>query len=390
MVKFLAAIVSMIVIMLTTALLPGSSTVNITSRIPEIVNPGDEFMVQVNIDKNILTGKAIFQQILPVGFTATAIQTEGATFTFENRVARFTWDNMPSGHVLVIAYKVLAGNETTGLHKITGSFNCIGNESADNIQLAPVAINVTNDIPVSNAEHVSTPSTSLKMERRITAAEPGYDVTLSITKGAESGFGILFEQIPAGYSAVATTSAGSEVQSEGNVLKFTWKNLPQQPVWSVTYSLIPASGSLPEPVPIAMMVCGNQDHIHTSVPIGDLSPLRESLPSEKPVAAGTNTPRGVVNIPAPQKGIYFRVQIAATRHSPVRDNYYFSHNFGITKPVDMVEHEGWRKYCVGTFSRYDPARNYAQQARNTIPDAFVVAYRNGQRIPMEEAHEVIQ
>jgi len=57
----------------------------------------------------------------------------------------------------------------------------------------------------------------------------------------------------------------------------------------------------------------------------------------------------------------------------------------INEQVDLQENEGWRKYMIGNFDSFMSAHNFSLKIREKIPDAFVVAYRNSERIPLTEA-----
>jgi len=93
----------------------------------------------------------------------------------------------------------------------------------------------------------------------------------------------------------------------------------------------------------------------------------------------------IPNIPEPQKGIFYKIQIAATRKSPVRNDQYFESRYHLSQHVDITEHEGWRKYMLGNFDNFMSANNFSLRIREKIPDAFVVAYRDAERIPLREA-----
>jgi len=82
-------------------------------------------------------------------------------------------------------------------------------------------------------------------------------------------------------------------------------------------------------------------------------------------------------------GIQFRVQLAASPRKLDTGSGSWNH---LPQAVEVLHEQGLYKYQMLPFSTFEEAREACQQARRQgFPDAFVVAYRNGRRIPTEQA-----
>lgn len=91
----------------------------------------------------------------------------------------------------------------------------------------------------------------------------------------------------------------------------------------------------------------------------------------------------------PEKGVYFRVQIAATRNK-VNVLQHFR-QLKVTDEVRVEEAEGWYKYTVGSFHTYQEAKKCKDDllTKTLLKDAFIIAYNNGKRITVQEAIALI-
>jgi hypothetical protein len=84
-------------------------------------------------------------------------------------------------------------------------------------------------------------------------------------------------------------------------------------------------------------------------------------------------------------GLIFKVQIGAFRNKDL--SKYFNNNKNFSGDIDP---DGTKKYTLGNFTDYWEADNFKKYLREMgVEDAWVVAYRNGTRIPLKEALESI-
>ncbi len=97
-------------------------------------------------------------------------------------------------------------------------------------------------------------------------------------------------------------------------------------------------------------------------------------------------PTEIVQHPASAaEGIYFRVQVLATRNPVQIESYIRKHH--IPGKIYREEVNGLFKYTTGTFTLYKDARAFVSHLKETtdIDSAFVTAYDNGKRISVREA-----
>jgi hypothetical protein len=84
-------------------------------------------------------------------------------------------------------------------------------------------------------------------------------------------------------------------------------------------------------------------------------------------------------------GVYYRVQLAATRR-PIDGRTHFR-TAGVEQEVMVEQHEGLYKYTSGSFQVYSQASAYRDRVERLadVEGSFVVAYRDGKRIPINSA-----
>ncbi|MBX7095618.1 MAG: hypothetical protein K1X56_12935 [Flavobacteriales bacterium] len=85
------------------------------------------------------------------------------------------------------------------------------------------------------------------------------------------------------------------------------------------------------------------------------------------------------------KGLFFRVQVAASHFRVTQEYFKDRYKFDEQLYVDLVD--GWTKYTIGDFSNFEDA-NAKRKTLSVYPfkGPFIVAFNDGQRIPIYQAN----
>ncbi|MEZ4756748.1 MAG: hypothetical protein R2817_07970 [Flavobacteriales bacterium] len=264
-------------------------------------------------------------------------------------------------------------------------------------------------------------------------------VEVIVKKGSIRGFGKLQETIPAGFTALEKTSDEAIFTAQERYVKFVWLNLPSREEVKVVYKLRATSqpdgeytvdgefGYLLNDETQKAVVGSSRFYIGpkalelingdaagiTTIDGGDgkldltvkekpvtkssetsptasskttpkattTEPKSKAATTKPPVTAGTGR-----TIPAPEKGVVFKVQITAA-HREVGKAYFMArHRY--SGDFQIERHQGWIKYVTGRYGSYQEARDQRTgfvSAGHDFPGPFVTAYNNGERITVQEA-----
>ena len=86
-----------------------------------------------------------------------------------------------------------------------------------------------------------------------------------------------------------------------------------------------------------------------------------------------------------QKGVVFKVQIGAFKQKDLSKYLEASENFS-----GEVDENGLRRYSLGVFREYWDADTFKKYLREMgVKDAFIVSYRDGQRVDIKDVLESI-
>lgn len=453
--------------------------IRITQDVPATMAPGSEVRVTVHVDKGDLSGFAKLQFDLPEGFSATAIETKGASFTFSDNKAKFIWMALPSSPSFKISYTLSAGANVRGTHSILGRLSYIENNERKTYDMPGATIDLgsapgqlaANDnsaglhdlasaggavptLPVPTPRPRVAPMQGPGNVGGIRTITPITEnemlVEVEVNKGAIRGFGKLQETIPPGFTAMEKTSDEAIFTVQDRYVKFVWLNLPAREKVKVVYKLrangqpdgeytidgefgyllndetqravlgsthfLVGSAALvahqenaaqqpdevadvPVPVPVTTPATQPSDPAadaaaealrraeqEAKAEADRLAEARRRAAAEAAQAAQAQNMPPSGQVPTPETGITYKVQITAA-HTQVgrtyfRDRHKFNGEFGIEN------HQGWVKYVTGRFTDYKQARDRREAliaAGHNFPGPFVTAYNNGERITVQEA-----
>jgi hypothetical protein len=272
-------------------------------------------------------------------------------------------------------------------------------------------------------------------------SETEMTVEVVVTKGDIRGFGKLQESVPEGFTAIEKNSDEAIFTAQDRTVKFVWLNLPARNTIKVVYKL--RANSRPEgiytidgefgyllndetqkavlgtskffvgPKALEMLV---QDETKIGLLDGEDGQLvlrekerkeaeaKARAEADARVAAETRKqqertppvakqepvqptkPVTAARIPAPEKGVSYKVQITAAHREVGRSYFQARHRY--SGDFSIERHQGWVKYVVGGFSSYKEARDQRVnfiQAGHEFPGPFVTAYNDGVRITVQEA-----
>src|SRR6185437_12931743 len=118
------------------------ANVNVSQSVPSNADPGSSFVVQVTINKADVSGFAKFQEDLPSGFTAEAVDKQGATVLSSGNAIKFIWASLPSDPSFKISFKVTVDASVSGAQTLTGKFLYVVNNERQESDPTPASITI--------------------------------------------------------------------------------------------------------------------------------------------------------------------------------------------------------------------------------------------------------
>ncbi len=253
------------------------------------------------------------------------------------------------------------------------------------------------------AQTTSGSSSNVSASRTIVGSpEAGAEFTVEITvkKDGTKGFARVQETLPAGLTAMSLDNKGGTFSFLDQKVKIIWDNLPADEDIKVSYRV-----SVADNVSGDLSIIGSFSYVDNNDPKKEVIPASQfSVKPKSTLASSTNTTTDTKSqntssdfnntttassktntVPTPEKNVSYKVQICALSKMQ-RGTSYFESKYNISNKVSMELNEGWRKYIVGKYSKYQEARDYRENIRSKgVENPFVTAYNNGKRVTVQEA-----
>jgi hypothetical protein len=412
MIKLFLSVIPILAVLITAPFTSSEEAINFKVNCPSVIKPGSDFTIIINISKGEISGTGKFQQYLPPGFTASEIQSSGAVFAFEDHSVKFFWEKLPTENEFSISYNVHTENNIIGMQNINGLFVYWEENKAQRIAVTPIELKIDNSF--AGSEVVNKP----EVQRRLISISPEngeYRVELTVKTNDNKEWARFTDDIPSTFSAELIEAHNAFFSNTNHNVVFRWEKLPAEPEFTVSY-LVRSGKPGPPPVINGVLVFGNQNADNLPAdkkPVADNNVNEDYQNTFQKANTGSvamkntqseNTDRGFITgqnmdqetnvdetakVKAPffqkLKGLFFSVQISATKRSSLKQSNWFNSKYQINSNVEVAYHEGWKKYHIGNFSSYADAKSFSSKTREKIPDAFVVACENGSLISVKEA-----
>lgn len=424
-----------------------SDGVEVQTNLPSELKVDSTYIVEVVIKKGELFGFAKYQQNFPPGFDAKPVETSEASFTYADGKVKFIWMALPEQDEVKISYALTATAEAPAESIVSGKFSYIHENERKSYDIPNQTIAIITE---EESVEAKLPATASVTRSVVSDGKNSFIVNLIIEKQGVNGFAKLEELLPLGAEAEVIDNKKSVFSQVDEKAKFVWMSIPEDEKLEISYRVkasadikaqlesmegtlafldeeetksVPVVGSnvpaMAENIDVEGAIDEESEPISTeedeateaqqvvaeSAPEATEVPIETKTQTENlasieaaqqpketdPQTIKTNqvqqpTQPQIANVPAPDKGVLFRVQIVAGHK--VVDEAYLRKTYNFQEQFLVENHEGWIKYITGEFDVYKAARNKREAlvaAQHNFPGPFVTAYNEGERITVQEA-----
>jgi hypothetical protein len=287
----------------------------------------NEYEVSLTIEQQGIEGFGKLEEYMPEGAEASVISNNKSVFSQVDERSKFVWMSVPKDDEFTVSYKVQSETDIeSALSSMEGNFSFLdGNETKTVAVLGGAPIE-SAAVVASNTEE-ETPEITEKPE--ITEVEELEEV-------------------------VATAE-------------------------SVVEEVV-------EPKEVAPMVKEEIAVVEEIPIVEEKEEVAQVIEKEEPEKQIVASKEEKMNIPDPESGVSYKVQLAAGKK--LVTDAFLRKAYKYKEQYNVENHEGWVKYTTGDYNVYKGARDKREQlatAGHNFPGPFVTAYNDGARITVQEA-----
>jgi len=437
MIKYFILLINFIGFLLVDLFMGG---ITATINAPDEAAPGSSFTVEITFNISDLKSIGRFKQDLPIGYTATPVNTLNGTFIFKDQIIKIVWNpTLPPDSIFTISYDILVDQTAEGPLVLGGSFTYVDNKELKTLNLLNKTIIIrskgaivnndqNNQQNINNTVIQNLPTDQIFCYRQIVRDLDGITVHILVnTAGlSKDKFGKVQEKILSGYTATNIESKDAIFSFKDNNIKFLWMTLPSESMFQISYKLtattptseipdISGTFSYVENEGTKIRTIENREFLDNNILANNQVTKDQAAKDQaakdqaakdqatkdqaakdqaakdqaaKDKAAKDQAAKDQIannkHIVSPETGVKYKVQIGAYKRYL---NVSYFKKLQVTESVSIELNNGLNKYLIGLHSEYKDARDHRVKIWNETPirDAFVSAYNNGNRITVQEA-----
>lgn len=332
----------------------------------------NQWRVEISIQKADLQGFAKVEETVPDGYTVVDLKSSSAVFSIDNQEVKYIWYDIPENDVVTVSYKMLPlipmDNRTPA---ISGSFSYLKDEETASTPI----INQGDDEPKLLVESVKD-----------TVEAEVVEIAENIVKEETED-----QKIAASDSQKATEEAARIVAEEQKAAELKAAEQKAAELAAATAAAAKAAqeakiAAEEKAAQLADAAKASQAAAQTTE--SKPSEIKKSQPDNTAVASAKKSVNdgNIVNVPEPEEGIFYRVQIAAGKNNLNREVFAKLYNFD--EGFKLENAGGLLKYTTGYHQVYKAARDDRERITSKyakFKGPFVAAYNDGERITVQEA-----
>jgi hypothetical protein len=342
--------------------------------LPEGVN---QWRVEISIQKASLQGFAKVEETVPEGYTVVDLKSSSAVFSIDNQQVKYIWYDIPETDVVTVSYKMLPIVQMDiSQPGISGNFSYLKNEETVELPIidegvadALLATSAPKDTVEAQVDQIIEEDLS-DNEAAIALAEQEAKAAAELAALEKKAQEVKAQELAA---AAAATAAAAKAADEAKAAQLAEA----------------AKAKAAEDAKVAELAEASKAAKSEATKPQEAKPkTTQTTPDKTAVASAQKAVNdgNIVNVPEPEEGIFYRVQIAAGKNNLNREVFAKLYNFDEGFKLETAS--GLLKYTTGYHQVYKAARDDRERITgkyDKFKGPFVAAYNDGERITVQEA-----